>query len=210
MSAIETQGLEQAAKSTVNQSTDIEKDIRLLVVQALTEGKIEPESIKQTLQAVIKGACAGNSPQFNENTAALEQAILGLDGALEQVAEASKLSLEEAISNTQDFSDHDLKQAMQDLQDLESLFFNSLNEVANSGTGKAQEALTGLIAHLQNTGSTAGQTATKILTDLHQDLSKDGRLEKIQLADLAKASGITFARISSGILEGIADTLSKK
>lgn len=63
---------------------------------------------------------------------------------------------------------------------------------------------------IEISGSAVGQAATKILTDLHQDLSKEGRLEKIQLADMAKASGITFARISSGILAGIADSLASK
>ena len=207
MSKTALQNIQETARVTVIQSDNIENDIRQLVIQAIKEGKIEPEPIKQTLHAVIEGACAGDSCQFDENTEALEQVVMGIDVALEQVAEASKLAIEEASGNLQEFSDHDLKRAMHDLQDLESLFFNTLTEVANKGQQTTQATLNGLVEHLQNTGSSVGQTATKILCDLEHDLSKGGRLEKIQLADIAKASGSAFARISSGILAGIADSL---
>ena len=200
MSTTEIQNIQETARTAVIQSDDIEKDIRQLVIQAIKQGKLDPDAIKQTLHAVIEGASAGNSSQFDENTEALEQVLMGIDSALEQVAEASKLAIEEASGNLQDFSDHDLKRAMNDLQDLESLFFNTLSEVANKGKETSEATLLGLLEHLQNSGSLAGKSAAKVLADLQQDLSKKGRLEKIELADVAKASGIAFARISSGIL----------
>jgi hypothetical protein len=207
MSQIEQQNIQETARVTVIQSDNIENDIRQLVIQAIKEGKIEPESIKQTLHAVIEGACAGDDSQFDEITEALEQVVMGIDAALEQVAEASKLAIEEASGNLQDYSYHDLKRAMHDLQDLESLFINTLSEVTHKARETSQATLSGLVEHLQNSGSSVGQTTTKILSDLEHDLSRGGRLEKIQLADIAKASGSAFARISSGILAGIADSL---
>lgn len=210
MSKIELQKTQETARVTVIQSDDIQKEIRQLVIQALKEGKLEPESIKQTLHAIMEGASEGASSQFDENTQALEQVVTGIDAALGQVAEASKLAIEEASSNLQDFSDHDLKRALNDLQDLESLFFDTLSEVAHKGKGKTGATLVGLLEHLQNSGSSVGESASKILTGLHHDLSKNGRLEKIQTADIAKAAGISFARISSGILAGIADSLENK
>ena len=82
--------------------------------------------------------------------------------------------------------------------------------MANKGKETTQATLSGLIEHLQNSGSSVGQATTQILSDLQHDLSRQGRLEKIQLADIAKASGSAFARISSGILAGIADSLEPK
>jgi len=210
MSTTEIQNIQETARTAVIQSDDIEKDIRQLVIQAIKQGKLEPEAIKQTLHAVFEGASAGNNSQFDENTEALEQVVMGIDGALEQVAEASKLAIEEAGGNLRDFSDHDLKRAMNDLQDLESLFFNTLSEVANKGKETSGATLIGLLEHLQNSGSSVGESTAKVLADLKHDLSKNGRLEKIQLADVAKSSGIAFARISSGILAGIADSLEAK
>lgn len=210
MSTTETQNTQALARETVIQSDDIPKDIRQLVIQALNQGKLEPEDIKRTLHAVIEGATEGSNNQLEENSEALGQVLTGIDGALGQVAEASKLAIEEASGNLQDFSDHDLKRALNDLQDLEKLFFDTLSEVASKGKEASNATLTGLLEHLQNSGTSVGESVNKILTDLHHDLSKDGRLEKIQIADIAKASGIAFARISSGILAGIADSLADR
>ena len=210
MTTKKIQNIQENARETVIQSDDIQNDISQIVIQALKEGKLDPDTIKQTLHAVLEGASEGSNSQFDKNTEALEQVVTGMDTALGQVAEASKLAIEEASGNLQDFSDHDLKRALNDLQDLESLFLNTLSEAAHRGKDTTEETLIGLLEHLQNSGSSVGKSATKILTDLHHDLSKNGRLEKIQTADIAKAAGISLARISRGILAGIADSLVDK
>jgi len=204
MSNKETQN---SARETVAQSHDIENNIRNIVVQAFKEGAMQPEEIKQTLNEVIEGACDGLNSQAGDNGEALKQVLTGVDAALGQVAQASKLAIEEASDNLQDFSDHDLKRALNDLETLESLFFDTLNEVANKGKETSHETLKDLLDHLQNSGSAVGESVKNILTGLHSDLSKDGRLQKIQAADIAKSAGATFARVSSGILAGIADSL---
>ncbi|MCF7971845.1 MAG: hypothetical protein K9L22_11870 [Methylococcaceae bacterium] len=210
MSTSALQQTKETARKTVMHSKTIEKDIRRIVVQALREGKMDSESIKQTLNQVIEGACAGSTTQLDKNSQALKQVVTGMDAALSQVAEASKLAIEEASANLQMFSDHDLKRALHDLEDLEYLFFDTLREVASKGKDTSHETLHDLLNHLQQSGSAVGQSVTDILTGLQHDLSKNGRLEKIQLADIAKASGAIFARVSSGILAGIADSLEPK
>jgi len=207
MSSKETQN---SARETVAQSHDIENNIRNIVVQALKEGAMQPEEIKQTLNEVIEGACDGLNSQAGDNGEALKQVLTGVDAALGQVAQASKLAIEEASDNLQDFSDHDLKRALNDLETLESLFFDTLNEVANKGKETSHETLKDLLDHLQNSGSAVGESVKDILSGLHSELSKDGRLQKIQAADIAKSAGATFARVSSGILAGIADSLDPK
>ena len=210
MSTNETQNTKNAARDTVAQNDNIQNNIRNIVVQALKEGKMQPDEIKQTLNEVIEGACDGIDNQSGKNGDALKQVVTGVDAALSQVAQASKLAIEEASGNLQEFSDHDLKRALNDLEDLESLFLDTLSEVANKGKESTQEALKELLNHFQNSGSSVGQSVKEILTGLHRDLSKDGRLQKIQVADIAKATGATFARVSSGILAGIADSLEPK
>ncbi len=210
MTSIDLKNTQKAARETVLHSDEIAKDIRQLVVQTLKEGKFEPETIKQTLRQVLEGASEGSSYQLGENTEALEQVVSGIDAALIQVAGASKLAIEEANANLQDFSDHDLKRALTDLRELESLFLDTLSEVAHKGQDTTKATLTGLLEHLQNSGSSVGNSVTKILSDLHHDLSKGGRLEKIQAAEMAKSAGISFARMASGMLAGIADSLEGK
>jgi len=205
-----TKETQNTTRDAVAQNDDIENTIRNIVVQALKDGKMQPEDIKKTLSDVIEGACDGLNTQSGENAEALKQVLTGIDAALGQVAEASKLAIEEVSGNVQDFSDHDLKRALNDLEDLEKLFLDTLSEVAYKGKETSHEILKGLLNHFQNSGSSVGQSVKEILTGLHRDLEKNGRLQKIQAADIAKAAGATFARVSSGILAGIADTLESK
>jgi len=210
MTSIDIKNTQEAAHAAVLHSDDIENDIRRIVVQTLKESKFEPEAIKQTLHDVLEGASEGASHQFGENTEALEQVVSGIDAALTQVASASKLAIEEASGNLKDFSDHDLKRALTDLRELDGIFLNTLSEVANKGQEATKATLTGLLEHLQNSGSSVGDSVTKILSDLHHDLSKGGRLEKIQAAEMAKTASIGFIRMASGMLAGIADSLEGK
>jgi uncharacterized protein YicC (UPF0701 family) len=210
MSTNETQNTKNAARDTVANNDNIQNNIRNIVVQALKEGKMQPDEIKQTLNEVIEGACDGIDNQSGKNGDALKQVVTGIDAALSQVAQASKLAIEEASGKLQEFSDHDLKRALNDLEDLESLFFDTLSEVADKGKESTHETFKDLLNHFQNSGSSVGQSVKEILTGLHRDLSKDGRLQKIQVADIAKATGATFARVSSGILAGIAESLEPK
>ncbi len=202
-----TQSAKNVAFDTVTEGHNIENNIRHIVVQALKEGKIQPDEIKQTLNDVIEGACAGVDSQSSKSGEAIKQVIMGVDAALGQVAEASKLAIEEASTNVQEFSDHDLKRALTDLEDLESLFLDTLNEVARKGQESTRKTLTDLFNHFQNSGSSVGNSVKQIISVLHHDLSKEGRLQKIQLSDVAKATGSSFSRVVSGIFSGIADSL---
>jgi len=206
MSIKETQN---AARDTVLGDENIENNIRYIVVQALKEGKMQPEEIKQILNEVIEGACEGVTIQSGSKDE-LKQVVTGIDDALTQVAGALKLAIEEASGNLQEFSDHDLKHALNDIETLESLFFDSLNEVANKGQETAHKTLRDLLSHFQNSGTSVGQSVKEILTGLHHDLSKDGRLQKIQMADIAKSTGATAAHVASGLFAGIAESLELK
>ncbi len=210
MPAQKAQKTQNSARDTIIQGTDIQNSIRDIVVQALTSGNLNPDAIKQTLHQVVEGACEGAKIKPEDNVEALKKAVAGIDAALSQVAEASKLAIEEAGGNIQSFSDHDLKQALNDMQDLESMFLDTLREVANNGKETAHQTLHDLLNHIQSSGSSVGKSVKEILTGLHRDLARDGRLQKIQVADIAKATGATIATVASGILAGIANSLQPK
>lgn len=202
--------IKNAARDTVEESDNIQNSIQHIVVHALKDGKMDAEAIKKTLNDVVEGAFEGIKVNKHENTEKLKDVVKGVDSALSQVAEASKLAIEEASSNIKDFSDHDLKRAMNDLQDLEKLFFSTLNEIADQSKDTANGTLKTLMNHFQSNGSTVGKAVNEISDSLHDFLSKNGRLNKVQAADVARTTGATIARISSGILAGIAESLQPK
>ncbi len=198
----------QAVQDVILQNDNIQDRIRHIIVQALTEGKMEPEAIKQIIKDAIEAASDTVENHAAGSSDALKQVVTGVDAALSQAAEASKLAIEEATSNLQKFSDHDLKRALSDLQDLEGLFFDALRELSLQGKQTSTKTLEELLNHLQSSGSAVGESVNNILTALHNDLAQGGRLQQIHAADVAKAAGNLFARVSSGILAGLADTLN--
>jgi len=204
------QNTKNAARDAVVKGNNVQSTIRSIVTKALEDGNMDPDAIKQALNEVVEGACDGANINPQQNTDALKEVISGVDTALKQASIASKLAIEEASGNVQDFSDHDLKRALNDLQDLESLFFNTLNEVADQGKETAHDTLKNLLNHMQSGGSSVGKSVSEILTGLHNELSEGGRLQKIQAADVAKSTGATVASIASGVLAGIADSLQTK
>lgn len=210
MKIMSTKNTKNAAHAAIAEGSNIQNTIRDIVTQALEDGKMEPEAIKQTLNQVIEGACEGTKIKPQENAEILKEVVNGVDNALKQASIASKLAIEEASGNIQDFSDHDLKRALNDLQDLERLFFDTLSEVASQGKETVYDTLKGLLNHMQSSGSSVGQSVNEIVAGLHSDLSEGGRLQKIQAADVAKATGATVASIASGVLAGIADSLQTK
>ncbi|NYT47432.1 MAG: hypothetical protein H0A75_07520 [Candidatus Methanofishera endochildressiae] len=48
-----------AARDSVIRGNDIHNEVRQIVVDALKDGKMEPEYIKEVLQAVVNGAFEG-------------------------------------------------------------------------------------------------------------------------------------------------------
>ena len=204
------QNTKNAARDAITQGDNVQENIRTIVTQALETGKMQPEVIKQTVKQVVEGACDGSSINPQAHTDALKEVVNGIDAALKQASMASKFAIEEASDNMQDFSDHDLKRALNDLQDLESLFFDTLSEVAHQGKETTHDTLKNLLTHFQISGSSVGKSVNEILTGLHSDLSEGGRLQKIHAADVAKATGATVATIASGVLAGIADKLQAK
>ena len=199
-----------AARDALTDGSDIQNTIRNCVAQALSDGKMHPESIKQILRDVIQGACEGAKIKPQENSEALKEVIKGINDALKQASISSKLAIEEAGGTIQAFSDHDLKRALNDLQLLENLLFDTLSEVAGQGKDTLNNTLKNLLKHIQSGGSSAGQSLHEILSALDKDLSEGGRLQKMQASDVARTTGATVAIIASGVLAGIADSLQPK
>lgn len=81
-----------AAHNAVTQGNDVQNTIRNIVTQALEDGKMEPDAIKQTLNDVVEGACEGANINSQKNTAVLKEVIHGVDSALKQCFYCFKIS----------------------------------------------------------------------------------------------------------------------
>ncbi|WP_428356352.1 DUF6781 family protein [Methyloprofundus sp.] len=197
---------QQAARDSVIRGNDIHNEVRNIVVDALKDGQMEPGHIKEVLQAVVNGAFEGANNAAPEAKAIMQQTVAGIDDALSQVAQASSLAIEEAADNVEHFTEHDLKRALTDLNDLEKLFLDTLNEVAKGGQEVTSNTISNIVSHLQQSSTSVGRTVSETSGHLSEFLSRKGK--NIQLADVAKTTGASVARVASGLLAGIADSLA--
>ncbi|TXK98027.1 hypothetical protein BMR02_09480 [Methylococcaceae bacterium HT1] len=155
-----------AARDSVIRGNDIHNEVRQIVVDALKDGKMEPEHIKEVLRAVVNGAFEGATDSEPEAKEVLQKTVAGIDDALSQVAQASSLAIEEATGNVDEFTEHDLKRALADLNDLEKLFFDTLTEVAKGGQELTSSTINSIVEHLQQSSTSVGRTVAETSSHL--------------------------------------------
>ena len=125
-SANETNTLEANVRSAVAHGRDVQEAVRSLTLKAMSADGIDLKSLRRTMTAVLHGARDGVQPELHQTAAQtqaaralISDAVNGLDLALAQLAEASKLAVEEAAGRAQKFSSEDLARARADLESLE-------------------------------------------------------------------------------------------
>ncbi|MEA1890558.1 MAG: DUF6781 family protein [Pseudomonadota bacterium] len=199
--------LQDEIKGAVDTGHDIEETVRRITLKALTEGELDTKSVRQVASTVVKGARLGAASHGSEARDILVKAISGLDEALSKAAEASKLALEEAAGRGEEFSSHDLKRALDDMQGLEELFLEALRDAAKGGKDRVSVILHDLAEHAQRSGTAVGAQLKDGLTELVDQVTDAGKDRLESGGESAKTTASLLARLASGLLEGIADSL---
>ena len=197
------QDVKDAVRVTVKTGADVHQQIKDITLKALTQRQLDTENIKSVTEAVFNGINEGMATQGEHAKKVFLQAVTALDDALAISAEASKLAIEEAASRVSEYSEHDLNDAIKDLQDREGVFLDTLQKVAKGSTQVVADIVSDFIAHTGQSGTAVGKQtliALEALKDLPQ-ISKD------IIVSNTVATASTLAQIASGILLGIAESL---
>ena len=207
---VKEQGTQDAAKDAVEEALDIQASIREITLKALSERKLDRQGIKAVIQAVTQGVLSGIDLKPDQATENFNKALQGMDEALAKSAQAAKLASEEAAAKISDFTQHDFKDTLDQLETLEELFFDTIETVA----GQASDLLGGtardLSSHLKNTGSSVGresQMALQALRDQFASISKESLSTAVEAG---KEVSNQITEIASGILAGMSDAVSHK
>lgn len=203
----EYQQLHEAAKKIVEKGQDIQAEVRKLTLEALGKGNLEKERIKAVVQAVLEGARVGSQEKGEHLKSALSDAVHGLDEALVKTASATKLAIQEAAGHVKEYTQHDIKRALDDLEGLEGNFIDVIKDVASSSTELAGRILNDLASHAKNSGTAVGRKSSESLAVLRDQLTQLGKESFEAGADAAKSVSVRIARASSGFLAGLADTI---
>jgi len=197
-------------RAAIERGDKIREDVRNIVIEALGEHHLDRKNVEQMMGAVMEGAITAAPEGSREFADTMKKTVEGLDEAMSKAAQASKLAIEEASGRVEEFSEQDLKRAVDDLEGLEALYLETLGDLAKAGQTSAGSALRDLITHAERTGTQIGRTVSEALQDLRGPLS---RAERPHLSDVEKAArtgAASLASIASGLLAGLADSLAPR
>lgn len=208
----DTAVLEAEVSNAVEQGHNVQELVRQLILRKISAHSLDIESLRQIASAVLSGARVGaqmglNQPVAQTGTARanLKRAVAGLDAALAQVAEASKLALEEAAGRAQTFSGEDLARARADMESLEAMFLETLRSAASGAKDVAGEILYDLAADARIYGSAVRAQLKETLAVMTYQLDAAARAQVETGLHLAQATSDALRQIAAGVLTGLAD-----
>lgn len=205
-----TQEISRAASESVQQEGDIRGRVRDLTLRALQTRSLDTAGIREVVRAVGEGVSLGAEQRTNEVKQALAAALSGLDDAVGKAAQATQLALQELVAQGKDFSEQDLKRALDDLRITEQAFLDTLGQVADVAGSKIRQELSDAVEHVRRTGRDTGASVTMTLGELGDRLSATLHESKATGQEAAATVSSRLAALASGILAAMAESLEKK
>ncbi len=209
--------LEAEVHKAVEQGQDVREMVRQLVLRRISAHPLDPASLRQVAEAVVRGARSGIRKELDRSAAqtgavgaSLRQAVDGLDVALAQLAEASKLAVQEAAGHAQKFSGEDLARTRRDLESLESLFVETLQHSASAARDAAGDILHDLAEHARTYGSAVSTQLQDTVAVITHQIGAAGRAQAEAGLHLAQATSRLLHQIADGVLTGLADHVKRR
>ncbi|SFE17083.1 DUF6781 family protein [Nitrosomonas sp. Nm166] len=204
--------LEAEVRDAIAHGSHIQETVYRLTLKAMNAQHINIESLGRIITAVMQGVHDGATQQLQraanqtQNTKSqITEGIAGLDSALADFAEASKLAVEEVAGQAKKFSDTELKRTRSDLESLESLFLETLHHTATTAQGMIADILLDLSHHAKNTGTIVGSQLKETLAIFTQQIASVGHSQLETGISLAQKTADFVNKIAEGVLSGIKD-----
>jgi len=138
--------VEAATAEAVEKGIDISETVRGITLQALSKGRLDADKIRAVVRSVISGAREGAEKNEDpESSVSLREALSGVDEALANSVQASRLAIEEAAGQVGEFSSKEFKRAVDDLRTLEELFLTTVREYSGSSGHRVKQTLNDFI-----------------------------------------------------------------
>ncbi len=204
-----SKNIRDEVRRAVERGRGIHKAVRDITLKALTRGELDPVAIRKATGEVVKAVQEAATVQGERAKDVMADAVAGVDEALVHAAQALKLSIEEAAGRAEKFSREDLAKARESLKHLEGDFLETLRETARASRGTVSSILDDLIKHAQASGTAVGRQL-KEMNGLSGSVAEAGRAHFEAGVHAAMSSAAVMARIASGVLAGIADSLEAK
>jgi predicted DNA-binding ribbon-helix-helix protein len=203
----ELERIRQTAREVIEKGSEVRNQIRDITLNALKAGQLEAERIKKVVETVGEGALSGMASDVEDSKRILSEACAGIDDALATGAQATQLTLEEAQQRVKHFAEQDLAKGKADLKDLESLFLDTLGELAKRSQTSATQLLTDVRDHAQASGTAVGKQITSTVSEAAEELKRKGKTNINHVLNTAFSTSEHFAQVASGVLANLAEKL---
>lgn len=210
--AADTSRLESEVRNTMAQGNNVRQEVRDLTVRALSTQNQDRESLRHVMTAVMKGVREGAQQKLQQTPAhtqpaltPVREAVAGLDAALAQLAEASKLALEEAAGRAQKFSNEELTQVRTDLEGVENLFLEIVQGAASAAQDLVKETLDDLMTHAKRNGTAVGSQLKDTISAFNRQMTSAGQDQLEAGLKLTHAITNLMRQTAAGVLNEIAE-----
>ena len=202
--------IERAAKAAVENGKDIQNEVRDIVLDALAEHHLDRENVDRVVKSVLEGATSGIGEHNKSFNKAIENTVDGLREGMLKAVEASQLAIEEAQGRVDEFSERDIKRAIDDMKGLEAIFRQAVTDFSKAGYSTARDTMADLATHTERTSVAIGKSVSDALEAMQGQMKSADRPGLDDLTKVTIAGASNIASIASGILAGIADSLNSK
>jgi len=190
-----------AASSVTTEDQTIRERVKGLTSQALQQGRVDPEAVKDIVRTVIGGTQATTPVSGADARELFADAVRKLDEALVSSASATHDALQRLASRGKDFSDNDLKEAMVSLRKLQQDSTAAASRLGEAMTSNLRHEMMELAVHAQNLGVEASARVASMVGELAGGMGNAPSMTGVRDA------GVRMALLASGVLAGVADAL---
>jgi hypothetical protein len=197
-SGVEEQ-IEEKIAEAVSSAEGVQEEVKKIVLGAFEAGEASIKRLLGLTQDALSAAAGSlESVADEDRSKRLEATVAGLGDALSSALNAAGLAFEEAKSKGEKFASEDVKKAVDELKEIESLLVDSVSKLAESSSGAAKQSAEDLLEH-----------AKRITDQLRPNLESTLASLTSQPLELAQEATSLVAGVLGGALQGAAEALKK-
>jgi hypothetical protein len=204
---MDSDAIRAAASASTAAGEGIRSRVRDLTLQALQARKFDFAGMREVMRAMTEGISAGVEKSGRDARHALSEAFAGMDQAMTKAAQAGSLAMRELTDRGREFSQTDLKHALENMRRMESDFLDAARQVSRSATGAVRTEWQDLIAHAQRAGTDTGRVIAETAREFSARMAESMGEGAVAGMEAARTFGERFAALASGILAGMSEAL---
>lgn len=202
--------LKKLASESVKHGENLRVAVRDLTLKALQSRELSLGQIKQVLKSVTEGINLGAAGAGIDVERSLADAMAGMDDALLKAAQASQITLRQLTEAGSNFEQSKLKQALNELEQLEDVFLTTVRESSESAGERLKAQWAGVLKNVKVGDTGTGAQVAATLQQFEEGIRAAMRQQREVSVKTAHMLSQNFATLASGVLIGLTEALQQK